>query len=113
MLLTGGINGTRLDAIKVRALGTNVQTVLRIFFNDGLGTAAANFSLLHEVTLPASTASATAPAQSADIVLLPINYANDGKGELPPYLKSGQKIYVSMGTTVVGGYSITCFGGDY
>ena len=113
VVLTGGANGTRVDGMKVRALGTNIQTVLRIFFNDGLGVAAANFSLVYEQTLPISTASATAPAQSLDILLLPDNYDNAGSGCLPVALKSGQKLYVSVGTTVAAGYAVTAFGGDY
>jgi hypothetical protein len=115
-LLTGGTNGTRVDAIKARALGTNVASVLRIFFNDGLGTAASNFSLVAEIKLPASTA-AIADVTGTDILLLPINYDNaggvNGNAVLPPYLKSGQKLYVSIGTTVATGWAITGFGGDY
>lgn len=113
VVFTAGANGTRLDAIKVRALGTNVQTVLRLFVNDGLGTAATNFALVDEVGIPASTASATAPAQSADIVLLPINYDGQGSGELPPTLPAGYKLYASLGTTVAAGISVTAYGGDF
>ncbi|OCZ54309.1 hypothetical protein [Dehalobacter sp. TeCB1] len=113
VLMTGGAEGTRMDGIKVRALGTNVQTVLRVFFNDGLGTAAANFSLVYEVKLSASTASATDVSQASDVILLPINYDGAGSGVLPPVLKAGQKIYVSLGTTVAAGYAITGMGGDY
>lgn len=113
IILTGTTDGTRVDGIKVRALGTNVQTVLRIFFNDGLGVLAANFTLVHEVKLPATTASTTDVNQATDVVLLPINYDNAGAGVLPPYLKSGQKLYASIGTTVAAGYAVTAFGGDY
>jgi hypothetical protein len=113
VLITGGVDGTRVDAIKVRALGSNIQTVLRVFFNDGLGVAATNFTLVHEVRLPATTASATDVNQATDVVLLPINYDNAGSGNLPPYLKSGQKLYVAIGTTVAAGVAVTAFGGDY
>lgn len=112
VLTTAGENGTRVDAIKIRALGTNVATVLRIYWNDGQGTAEVNFKLIHEVALAASTAQ-TAAITGVDMVLLPINYANDGNGVLPPALKSGEKIYVSLGTTVASGYSVTFMGGDY
>lgn len=113
VLITGGANDTRLDSIKVQALGTNVATVLRVFFNDGLGTAASNFTLVHEETLPATTAIATTAIAGGNITLLPINYDNLGNGKIPPYLKSGQKLYVSLGTTVAAGWSATAFGGDY
>jgi len=94
-------------------LGTNVATVLRVFINDGLGILASNFALVDEISLPASTASVTAPTQSVDVKLYPINYDNAGSGELPPYLKAGQKLYVSLGTTIVAGVTVTAFGGDY
>lgn len=110
---TAGANGSKIDGMKVRALGTNVATVLRIFVNDGQGTAATNFILVYEVALSASAASPSASAQASDILLLPINYDNMGSGVLPPYLASGQKIYVSLGTTVATGLAVTTFGGDF
>lgn len=112
VLATGGTNGTRVDAIKIRALGTNVASVLRIYWNDGQGTAEVNFKLIHEVALATSTAQ-TATITGVDTILLPINYANDGNGVLPPALNSGQKLYVSLGTTVTSGYAVTFMGGDY
>lgn len=113
VLLTAGTNGTKIDGIKVRALGINVATVLRIFVNDGVGILATNFSLVDEVALSASTASTTASAQTADIKLFPINFDTMGGGEIPPYLAAGQKIYVALGTTVAAGYAITAFSGDF
>lgn len=112
VLCVGGINGTRVDAIKVRALGTNVATVLRIFWNDGLGTAEANFALIYEVALAATTVQ-TANITGLETLILPINYANDGNGALPPTLAANQKLYVSLGTTVAAGYTVTFMGGDY
>lgn len=111
-VLTAGANGTRIDGMKVRALGTNVATVLRVFIKTG-----SVYALFHEIALSASTASATAPAQTSDLYLLPINYDNgaagNANGVLPPYLKSGQSLVVSLGTTVAAGYSVTAWGGDY
>lgn len=112
VLMTAGVEGMKLDCIKARALGTNVASLLRIFVNDGLGTAAANFSLVHEVILPVSTLSQSA-VEAAEIVLFPINYDGAGGGVLPPYLKAGQKIYVSLGTAVAAGWSVSGYGGDF
>ena len=112
ILVTAGENGTRIDAVSVRSLGTNVATVLRIFWNDGTGIGESNFQLIHEVLLPATTAQ-TANVTGSDIILLPINFANDGRGVLPPALKSGQKLYISLGTTVASGYSVLFMGGDF
>lgn len=110
--LTAGANGTRIDGMKVRALGTNVATVLRVFIKTG-----GSYALFYEVALPASTASTTAPAEATDLYLLPVNYDNgaagNSNGVLPPYLKSGQSLVVSLGTTVAAGYAVTAWGGDY
>ncbi len=111
VLLTAGPNGTKIDAIKVRAIDTHTQNVLRIFINDGIGVQASNFALVHEVKLPATTITQTDVTQAQDIVLLPINYDNQGNGQIPPYLKAGQKLYVSVGT--MSFVMVTAFGGDY
>ncbi len=112
VLLTAGPNGTKIDAIKVRAIDQHTQSVLRIFINDGQGLAASNFALVYEVKLPAVSAiSQTDVTQAQDIVLLPINYDSQGNGQIPPYLKAGQKLYVSCGVSAM--VMVTAFGGDY
>lgn len=110
ILLTAGANGTRIDAVKVRALGTNDATVLRLFI---LNTKANAYSLVDEAAIPASTLQSAAPTQSVDKVLLPVNYDGGGAGELPPYLPAGYKLIVSIGTAVAAGLSVTGYGGDY
>ena len=112
VIITGGENGTRIDGMKIRALGTNIDTVLRVFINDGIGVLAVNFALVHEVQLVASTAG-TDDITGVDLSLLPFNYDNAGGGEITPFLASGQKLYVSIGTTVASGYAVSVFGGDY
>lgn len=112
IIMTAGPEGLKVDAIKARAVGTNVASLLRVFLNDGLGVAAANFSLIHEEVLPLSALSQTA-VEAAAITLFPINYDNAGGGVLPPYLAPGQKLYVSLGTAVAAGWVVTGFGGDY
>ena len=43
LIFTAGADGGRVERIRVRALGTNVATVLRIFINNGSApTVAAN-----------------------------------------------------------------------
>lgn len=112
-VLTAGANGTRINGMKIRALGTNIPTVMRFFIKDGT-----SYYLLYELALAASTASIIAPAQSADIVLYPINYDNmggstAGNGVLPTTLKSGQSLVVTLGTAVAAGYCVIGDGGDY
>ena len=113
-LLTAGTNGMRLDAIKAKALGTNVQTVLRVFVNDGLGTAAVNFALVAEYDLPAITLDAD--NATTEILLKPLDTGESADYPtkiLPPAIPAGAKIYVSIGTTVAAGWAITGLGGDY
>jgi len=98
---TAGTNGTRLDFIKVRALGTNVATVIRIWINNGSATTtAANNTLYLERTLSSTTASQTAELPD---ILLPLNIS----------LPSGYRVYATFGTAVAAGYHLTAVAGDY
>jgi hypothetical protein len=100
-LITAGTNGTRLDFIKVRALGTNVATVIRIWINNGSATGtAANNSLYLERTLSATTVSEL--AEQPDIIL-PLNIS----------LPNGYRVYATFGTAVAAGFHLTAVGGDY
>ena len=94
-------NGSRVDFIRVRTLGTNTQTVMRVWINNGSTTAtAANNTLFFERTLVATTVSQT--AEQID-VMVPMNVS----------LPVGHKIYYTFGTAVAAGYSIQVVGGDY
>jgi len=94
-------NGSRLDFIKVRPLGTNVQTVMRVFINNGSTTAtAANNALYLERTMFASTASASAETQ-------------DNAVSMNVSLTPGYRVYVTFGTAVAAGFHVTAVGGDY
>ena len=101
-IFTGkAVDGSRLDFIKVRALGTNVQTVVRIWINNGSATGtAANNTLYLERTLIATTVSET--AEQPDIIL-PLNIS----------LSAGYRIYATFGTAVAAGFHLTAVGGDY
>lgn len=100
-------NGGRVERIRIKALGTNVVTVLRVFINNGSTNAtAANNSMLAEITLPATTLSETAALTlkefpNMDDIILPI--------ALPP----GYKLNVTLGTAVSAGYHVTAIGGKY
>lgn len=94
-------DGSRLDFIKVRALGTNVATVVRLWVNNGSATTtAANNALYLERTLSATTVSET--AEQPDIIL-PLNVS----------LSPGYRIYATFGTAVAAGFHLTGVGGDY
>jgi hypothetical protein len=97
----GAVEGSRLDFIKVRSLGTNVATVIRIWINNGSATGtAANNTLYLERTLSATTVSQT--AEQPDIIL-PLNIS----------LPAGYRVYATFGTAVAAGFHLTAVGGDY
>jgi hypothetical protein len=94
-------DGSRLDFIKVRSLGTNVATVIRIWINNGsLTTIAANNALYLERTLSSTTVSQT--TELPDIIL-PLNIS----------LAPGYRVYATFGTAVAAGFHLTAIGGDY
>lgn len=100
-IFTGGTNGSYVQRIRFRHLGTNVASVGRIWINNGGATGtAANNTLWDEITLAANTVSQTAAAINYE---LPLNFA----------LPAGYIIYVTLGTGVAAGFKVTVIGGDY
>lgn len=94
-------NGGFVQRLRFKALGTNVATVARIYINNGsVNTTAANNSFYGELSLPATTASATAATIDMDY---PMNFALD----------PGFRIYVGLGTAVAAGWKVTPVAGKY
>jgi hypothetical protein len=94
-------NGSRVDFVRVRALGTNIATVIRVWLNNGSATTtAANNTQFFERTLAATTVSQT--SELVDVII-PMNVS----------LPAGYKIYYTFGTAVAAGYSVSVVGGDY
>lgn len=94
-------DGSRLDFIKVRALGSNSGTVIRIWINNGAATTTAtNNTLYLERSLSSTTVTET--AEQPDIIL-PMNIS----------LAPGYRIYATFGTAVSAGFHLTAIGGDY
>lgn len=98
---TAGADGAFVEKLVVRAKGTNVQTMMRIFINNGgaVGTAANN-TLYDEITLAATTVSEVAALAP---VVLPMMIG----------LEAGYRIYVTIGTAIAAGVQVTAVGGDY
>jgi len=95
------VDGSRVDYLKVRALGTNVATVMRVFINNGqVNSTPANNVLFMERTIPATTISET--SELADN-FIPLNIS----------LPAGYQINVTIGTSVAAGLMVTAIGGDY
>ena len=100
-VFTGSTNGSRLDFLRLRALGTNVATVVRIWINNGSATGtAANNTLFFERTIAASTASQTSEQLDNSI---PLNIS----------LPNTYRVYLTFGTAVAAGFHASVVGGDY
>lgn len=94
-------NGGRCDKLKIRSLGTNVATVVRVFINNGSTNAtAANNTLYYEATIAATTANAAAALADNEIALALA-------------LPAGYKLNVTLGTAVAAGISVTAVAGKY
>lgn len=94
-------DGSKIERVVLRHLGTNIATVVRFFINNGqTNTTAANNSLVHEETMAANTNSETAASVgmvwNCDLVL-----------------PAGYKLNVTIGTGIASGIQCTAIGGDY
>lgn len=101
-IMTAGVNGARVNRLRIAHRGTNVATVMRIFLNNGLTNATvANNSLVAEVTLAANTVSQVAASVLVDLTLSMV-------------LAAGYKLNYTIGTAVAAGYAVTAVdSGDY
>lgn len=101
VVATGAAFGSRVDYVRVRALGTNTATVLRLFVNNGSDPdVAANNSLFTEATIASTTLSEVAALAETTIQLdlaLPYQY----------------RLYALIGTAVAAGLQVTAVLGDY
>ena len=100
---TAGSNGSYIQKIRFRPVGSPSATVCRVFISSSTTTSATNTWLYDEITLPAVTLSQTA---ASSVFELPLNFAID-----PNYL-----LYVTFGTSTGSagtGYSVVTIAGDY
>jgi hypothetical protein len=94
-------NGGFIQRLRFKAGGTNVATVARIYINNGsANTTAANNTLYGELSLLATTATATGSLPDMDYSM---GFA------LPP----GFRIYVGYGTATAAGWAVTPIAGKY
>jgi hypothetical protein len=101
LAFTGSTNGSFIQRIRFRTLGTNVTSVARVWINNGLTTGtAANNTLWDEISLPATTVTEVAAQSNYE---LPLNFA------LPP----NYTIYITLGTAIAAGWDAIVVGGDY
>ena len=105
IVFTASANGSRLVGLHFAAIGTNTQSVARIYINNGsVNTTAANNSYVGALTLPATAASNTVAEASADF------YFPGGYADLP----ASWRVYVGLATTVAAGWVCTpILGGEF
>lgn len=100
---TAGANGSYVQKMRFRPVGSPAATVCRVFISSSTTTSATATWLYDEITLPAVTLSQSA---ASSVFELPLNFALD-----PNYL-----LYVTFGTSTGAagtGYSIVTIAGDY
>jgi len=100
---TAGSNGSFVQKIRFRPVGSPAATVCRVFISSSTSTSATNTWLYDEVTLPAVTLSQTA---ASSVFELPLNFA----------LNASYLLYVTFGTSTGStgtGYSVVTIAGDY
>ncbi len=108
-IFKAGADGARVERIRVRALGTNVATVLRLFINNGGSNATPSNNVLYaEMTIAATTLSETAALlttnefpSAADTTAFPI------------VLPAGYVLNCTIGTTIAAGIDVTAIGSSY
>jgi len=94
-------NGSFVQRLRFKAAGTNIATVARIYLNNGSApTTATNNTFYGEISLPATTAIATAATVEIDY---PMGFA----------LPAGFRIYVGLATAVAAGWVVTPIAGKY
>tara|TARA_R110000868_G_scaffold47021_1_gene154683 strand:- start:2528 stop:2965 length:438 start_codon:yes stop_codon:yes gene_type:complete len=100
---TAGANGSYVQKMRFRPVGSPAATVCRVFISSSSTTSTTATWLYDEITLPAVTVSQTA---ASSVFELPLNFALD-----PNYL-----LYVTFGTSTGSagtGYSVVTIAGDY
>jgi hypothetical protein len=94
-------NGGFVQRIRLKAIGTNVATVARIYINNGSTNGTATNNVFYgEISLPATTAATTAATVDVDY---PLNIA----------LPAGYRLYVGLGATVAAGWVVSVIAGAY
>jgi hypothetical protein len=101
LIFTAGTGGSFVRRLLVHHRGTNVATVLRVFWNNGSDPAVAtNNALVAEKTIPANTLSQTAESdQGLDVIL-----------NLP--MRANSRLYCSVGTAIAAGLMVMADAGD-
>lgn len=107
-VFTAGTNGSRVERIRIKPLGTNIATLLRVFINNGNDQSVASNNVLYaEKVVSSYTLS-----QTASYLQVELPDTTDATC-FPIVLPAGYKINVAIGTTVATGIQVTAIGSDY
>lgn len=99
-VFTAGTNGSRIHAVKIKALATTTTGTIRLFLFDGT-----NYRLLTEKVIDAVTPTATLPSYEA---LLSVD---TGILDFPLYLPFGYSLRAS--TEKSESFNVIAIGGDF
>lgn len=94
-------DGAFIDRLRIKPMGTNIQTVLRVWINNGAdNNVASNNTLWDDLLVPAFTNTETSSSPTIEV---PMGFI------LPP----GYKINVTLGTAIAAGLDVTTIAGEY
>jgi hypothetical protein len=99
-IFTAGANGSRIDAIDIKAVGTTTAGMIRLFIHDGT-----NARLLTEIPVTALTPSATLPSWEAQL------NTNSMSQVLPIILPTNYSLRASTNNAET--FNVLAFGGDF
>jgi hypothetical protein len=99
-VFTAGANGSRSDAIDIKAVGTTTAGMIRLFIHDGT-----NARLLTEIPVTALTPSATLPSWEAQL------NTNSMSQVLPIILPTNYSLCASTNNAET--FNVLAFGGDF
>jgi hypothetical protein len=102
-MFTAGANGSYVQKIRFRPVGSPASTVARVFISSSSTTSSTVTWLYDEITLPSVTLTQTA---ASSVFELPMNFA----------LPANYLLYITFGTSTGStgtGYSVVTIAGDY
>lgn len=99
-IFTAGANGSRIDAINLKAVGTTTAGMIRLFIYDGVDA-----RLLTELPVTALTPSGTLPAWEAQL------NTNSMSQVLPIILPTGYSLRASTNNAET--FNVIAVGGDF
>lgn len=99
-IFTAGANGSRIDAIDIKAVGTTTAGMIRLFIHDGTDA-----RLLTEIPVTAITPSATLPSWEAQL------NTNSMSQVLPIILPTNYSLRASTNNAET--FNVIAFGGDF